>query len=235
MENYNITREQESVKKTFAGEKAKLAKMTFSEKIEYIFAYYKIHIIVILAVISIIGYSIYHAMTYTRYVLYIDILNSYEGNLDRDVEIGEYIGLDKHESVGLEYGIDTSADAAAGSLYKQIDIYTIADEIDVCFTDKEGADYVAGLGTTQLMETELPKELYELWEDKIVELSVYDTNTDDTFYDLPSAVDISGTKVAEYFGLSPETKYMIVCDLSGHEEYMQKFFMMLYDIETENY
>ena len=37
-------KEQEAVKKTWAGEKAKLKQMSFGEKLEYIWAYYKLHI-----------------------------------------------------------------------------------------------------------------------------------------------------------------------------------------------
>ena len=41
MGNRYNDKEQEAVRKTLAGEKNKLSKMTFSEKVDYIWTYYK--------------------------------------------------------------------------------------------------------------------------------------------------------------------------------------------------
>lgn len=233
--DYNISRSDEALKKTFAGEKKKIAEMQGSEKIEYIIMYYKWYILGAIAIVAFIIYMIHHALTYTRASLFIDILNSSEANLDREAEITEYIGMEKHDVARMEHSVDTEADVSMGAYYKQIDLYTIADEIDVVFADEVGAAYVAGLGTTYPLENVFTDELYTLWSDKLVNFDVYDTQTEDTYYNLPVAVDISGTRVHEYFGLEEETRYILVTDLSGHEEYLQKFFQMLYDIETGVY
>lgn len=48
VEKTEESEEREAVKKTFRGEKKKLSKMTFSEKLKYIWAYYKTPIIGVL-------------------------------------------------------------------------------------------------------------------------------------------------------------------------------------------
>lgn len=232
-EAFNISRDEEQLKKTFKSEKKKLSQMQGSEKAEYIFMYYKFHIIGIVAAVAAIIYIIHHILTYTVPCLYIDVLNSFEANDAREAEITEYVGMDKHDVAEIMVGVETTADPMA--MYKQIDIYTAAGQIDIMFSDREGAEYAGTLGTTQVIEDMLPANLYELWKDRVEEMPVHDVNTEDTFYTLPVLVNISGTKVADYFGLMPGVDYMMISDLSGNEEYLQKFFQMLYDIETGAY
>ena len=140
--------------------------------------------------------------------------------------------MDKHEKVSLIAGLNGDVDYNSGEYYNQIDIYTVAKTIDFIFTDEVGANYVCRLGALRDATQYLPEDLYELWEDRITVMSMYDVDTDDTYIEAPVAIDISGTKVQEYFGLNDSTCYLMLSDLSGHEEYMQGFLQMLYDIET---
>ena len=85
--------EQESVTKSWAGERAKLAQMTGKEKADYIFTYYKIHIIVIIALIIAISWFIHHAMTYVDYEFFGMVINGESVNEEREQEITEYLGI----------------------------------------------------------------------------------------------------------------------------------------------
>lgn len=231
-DSYNIKRSDEQLKKTWAGEKAKLSQMSASEKAEYIFAYYKLPIIGAILVIGIIVYLIYHQLTYVRYELYGIEVNSDVYNEAAVDQMHDYLQMDKHTGVSYIAGLVGDKDSTVGGMYDQITIYTVAGNVDFVFADETGADYVCKMGAVSDVNVALPAELLELWKDRVTDFSVWDASTDDTFFNAPVAIDISGTNVQKYFGLDDKTKYLLICDLSGNEEYMQGFYNMLYDIET---
>jgi hypothetical protein len=47
------------------------------------------------------------------------------------------------------------------------------------------------------------------------------------------AADISGTKIQQYFGLDDNTKYLVIADLSGSEDYMENFYNLLKEMNEE--
>ena len=76
MGNRYNDKEQEAVRKTLAGEKNKLSKMTFSEKVDYIWTYYKLHMLAVALVLIVVGWGVHHAMTYVQYQFYGMVINS---------------------------------------------------------------------------------------------------------------------------------------------------------------
>ena len=104
--------EMESVKKSWAGERAKLAQMTGKEKADYIFTYYKIHILLILGILIAVGWLIHHAMTYVDYEFFGMVINGESVNQDREQEITEYLGMTGHEAADLSAGLTTDEDLA---------------------------------------------------------------------------------------------------------------------------
>ena len=232
MADYNISREDEKVTKTFSDEKKKLSNMTGAQKCEYIWSYYKIHIIGAVLLICAIIWFVHYRMTYEVYKLYGVVVNSDEIRDDAADVIEDYLQMEKHEAVNIASGLEGNADNPS-SYDNPLSVYTGAASVDFIFADELGADYVCELGAVLNIEDSLPDDLQKLWSDRIVEMTVRDFEQEGKYIKGPVAVDISGTKVQEYFGLSGETCYFLVDDLSGNEEYMEKFYQMLYDIETE--
>ncbi len=189
-----IDKEQEDVKKTFAGEKNKLSKMTFGEKVDYIFTYYKLHILAVLLVIGAITWGIHHAATYVQYRFYGMVINSGEFNESREQEIHDYLGMGKHDGFSLTGDLFTD-EMSSGGYGNRLTIFVMAGQMDFAFTDQTGVDFLNDMGAA-----------YEVR-------------------------DISDSPIHEYFGLDDNTKYLVLGNLSGEEEYMNSFCEMLDKIE----
>ena len=137
--------EMESVKKSWAGERAKLAQMTGKEKADYIFTYYKIHIILILGILIAVGWFIHHAMTYVDYEFFGMVINGESVNQDREQEITEYLGMTGHEAADLSAGLTTDEDVAGG-YGTRLSVLVMAGQLDFAFTDEEGVKYLTNYG-----------------------------------------------------------------------------------------
>ncbi len=226
-----IDNEQESVRKSLSGEKAKLSQMTFDKKIEYIFTYYWPHMLIVLLVLAAVGWFIHHQLTYVDYKLYGVVINS--SQVDESIEdtLPAVLGMARHDGVSIVAGLSTDELVNAGTYYNKIDLFTVSDQMDFVFTDEAGVEYLCELGTPLDVTTELPEELYDIWADRVVAFSQRNPN-EDTYFDNYAAVDISGTGVQEYFGLDDDMRYLVIVDLSQNEEYMSSFYHLLYEIET---
>jgi len=223
--------EQESVTKTWAGEKAKLSQMSFGDKLSYIFTYYKLHIIIAVVLIAAIAWLIHHQMTYVSYKLYGVIINSYEYNENVIEQVEDEIGMTGHDGFSFIGGLSGDPDSNSISYYNQIDVYTVSGQMDFAFTDQAGVEYLCDLGTPYGVTEELPSELMELWNGRQVSFSQRNAN-DDTYFDNYAAIDISGTKVHDYFGLDDNMTYLVITNLSDNQNYMDSFCDYLYKIEA---
>jgi len=223
-------KEQESVNKTWAGEKAKLSQMSFKEKLSYIFTYYWIHLLIIVLIIGAIGWFVHHRMTYVDYKLYGVVINSAQVDDSLEKTMPELLGMGKHEGFSIIAGLSGDVDANSTAYYNQIDLYTVSGQMDFAFTDEEGVQYLCDLGTPLDVTAELPENLMDLWKNREVTFSQRNEN-DDTYFDNYAAIDISGTKVHDFFGLDDNVCYLVLVDLSGNEDYMQNFYQLMYDIE----
>ncbi len=198
MKKYNDT-EQEAVKKTWAGEKAKLSQMSFGEKLEYIWAYYKLHILAILLILGAITWGVHHAMTYVEYRIYGMVINSGQFNEELNDTLHDTLKMAKHDGVNITADLYTDESANMGGYGNRLDIYVMSGQLDFAFTDQAGVDYLV----------------------------------DGKTYSGYVAVDISDSKIHEYFGLADNINYLVIADLSGSEEYMDNFYKLLYEIEGE--
>ena len=223
--------EQEQVTKTLAGEWAKLAGMSFKEKLSYIFTYYWMHLLITLIIIGTIGWFVHHRMTYIDYKLYGVVINSARVDDSLEKTMPQLLGMGKHEGFSMIAGLSGDVDANSTAYYNQIDIYTVSGQMDFAFTDEAGVQYLCDLGTPLDVTEQLPDELLTTWANREAVFSQRNAN-DDTYFDNYAAIDISGTKVQEFFGLEDSISYLVVVDLSDNEEYMQSFYSLLYDIET---
>lgn len=141
MGNSYYDSEEESVRKTLAGEKNKLSQMTPGARIDYIFTYYKFHIIGTILVILAIIWGIHHAMTYVKDEFFGMVINSETVDYDRAEDIREYLGMDKHSGVRIQAGLYPDDTASAGGGTK-LSILLNARECDFIFTDEAGLEYI---------------------------------------------------------------------------------------------
>ena len=223
--------EQEQVTKTWAGEKAKLAQMTTKEKLSYIFTYYWMHLLIILIIIGAIGWFVHHRLNYVEYKLYGVVINSNQVDESLEKTMPKALGMGNHEGFSIIAGLSGDVDANSTAYYNQIDLYTVSGQMDFAFTDEAGVQYLCDLGTPLDVTKELPDNLLDKWSNRETIFSQRNAN-DDTYFDNYAAIDISGTKLQDYFGLEDTMSYLVIVDLSDNEEYMQNFYSLLYEIET---
>lgn len=222
--------EQEKVTKTWAGEKAKLAQMNSKQKLRYIFSYYWMHLLIILIIISSIVWVVHHRLTYVQYKLYGVVINSDQVDESLEKTIPKELNMGKHEGFSLVSGLSGDVDNNSTAYYNQIDLFTVSGQMDFAFTDEAGVQYLCDLGTPLDVTQELPENLMELWQNREATFSQRNAN-DDTYFDNYAAIDISGTNVQKYFGLDSSMSYLVVVDLSEND-YMERFYQLLYEIET---
>ena len=120
--------------------KEKWNSMTRAEKADYIFTYYKIHIIGAVALILAIIWGIHHAMTYVDNEFFGLVVNGDELNLDRESDIREYIGMTGHSGVSLQAGLYTD-EQSSGGYGSRLSILLMAGQGDFLFTDEAGVEY----------------------------------------------------------------------------------------------
>ncbi len=208
--------EQESVRKTFAGEKNKLSKMTFNEKVDYIFSYYKLHILAVLLAVTAVVWGIHHALTYVRYDFYGLVVNSSQVDSNRQQDIHDYLGMDKHEGVSLSADVytDERGDLAYGN---RLDLLIATGQMDFAFTDEAGLEYLEESLFNNEEELEVSLEL----------LKEYGTITGDR-----PAKDISGSPIQKYFGLEDDVHYLFFNPGELNQDKLKAFKKMLDEIEA---
>ena len=88
------------------------------------------------------------------------------------------------------------------------------------------------MGAIRDIKEVAPDYLLSQWgDDRLYEASV--VGDDGKTYSGYVAVDISDSKIHEYFGLADNINYLVIADLSASEEYMDNFYKLLYEIEGE--
>lgn len=228
-----VDKEQEQVNKTLKGEKKKLSQMTFGQKLEYIWEYYKLHIFVTLLIIGAISWGVHHAMTYVQYKFYGMIINSGQYNEKVAKSMHDTLGMEKHDGFSLSGDFYTNDTENMGGYGNKLDIYVMTGQLDFAFTDEAGVKYLVDMGVVRDLKTTVPDKLLDKWtsEGRLYNVDVTDDAGKTGNYDV--AVDISGTGIQEYFGLDENINYLMIADLSGSEEYMTRFYELLYKIEYE--
>lgn len=232
MSKQYVDNEQENVNKTFAGEIAKLKQMSFREKLRYIFEYYKIHILVIVMVIAVIIGVVHHAMTYVQYKFYGMVINSSQYDQSVESELHDRLGMAKHDGLSITADLFTDDMYNMNGYGNRLDIYVMAGQLDFAFTDEEGIEYLTKMGAVRDVKDCAPEELLTEWTDDNLLYNMDVTDDAGQTINADVAVDISESPIHEYFGLDDDTKYLVIADLSGNEEYMNNFYKALVDIES---
>ena len=223
-----LTKEQQAVKDS-------IAKMSTMEKVSYYVNTYKFHALAIIVVVAFVVSVLRSVLTNPSMEFYVGVINGKSFNSDYVNEtLPAALVLGTRQEICIYEDLSTDANGYGGGYYNLIDMYIMADEMNVAFCDEAGLAYLNNLGNVVEAESWMTDDLYKLWSDRVLDCEV----TEDTTADLevikgvyPVAVDISGTKVMETLGLDEKTHYMIGVCTYEHEYYMKLFSKYLYNIE----
>lgn len=217
--------EREAVKKTFAGEKKKLSKMRFSEKIKYIWSYYKAPIIGGLVAVLLVGYIISFVTTRKTTMLMGVVINDTNLNVQEFTqELGEYLGLGEKQEVCLQESVYLSGAAAADPMSRnmsgtnQILSLVMAKELDYVLCDDDGFAYMEKNELFADITGYMTDEVSEAFSERMVTLEDWE---------YPVAIDLTGTAFASELGLHHENTYLVLTALSGHDEQISGFLTYL--------
>lgn len=187
---------KEKLRLNFKEEKAKLSKMSWKDKIWYIWEYYKLHmlgVILLCVVIYTVGVSI-HNRNITS-VLYGALINDYltEDNLETFTdEFKEAVAFNpKKESVNLDTTIridlEQQTEFTMSSLTK-VTVLVASQSLDFIISDTPIFENYAALDTYQDLEVLLPDDMKEALRGRFLYA------TDSTGAKKAYGLDLSGTR-----------------------------------------
>ena len=223
--------EREAIKKSFKGEKKKLSKMRLSEKLKYIWSYYRIPIIGGIFALAALSYLIFVFATKKETVFMGVVVNDPTVRAhEYSVFLDDYLSLDGKQQTELITDVSLSAvsspymSSRSMSGTSQIMVYILGKELDYVITDKTGLEYLCSEDVSKHLDKFLPGYIYDAFSEKIVSMDVKGNN-------VPVAIDITGTRFAESLGINYSPAYICFQDLSGHDDNMQRFLELLYKFE----
>ncbi|MFT4146397.1 MAG: hypothetical protein QM644_18290 [Mobilitalea sp.] len=154
-------------------EKEKLRSMTLNAKLSYLWEYYKIHAIVIIAVVGLIIYFIYEVITpNVNPVFYAAVLNSPLEDDKKDAFIAEYsehLKLDPaHEEVVIntQFYFSTAEGSPFTNMQQVLDAYISAGDVDVIIAPESDFNRYAQIGYFDKLSNELPTDVYSSLTDE---------------------------------------------------------------------
>ena len=163
--------------------------MTKKEKLSYFWYYYKIHTIVVIAIVIFIASLIRQIVTYKDYAFYAVLINSdfsYTGDEPWSEEFAEYAGIDTKKYLSC---FDTSFTLSSDDMSQ----YTIAatekllalvhaGTIDIIVADTEIFEGYVRNEMFMDLRTVLPEELMEKYKNDFyyADAAAFDTDEDDT-------------------------------------------------------
>lgn len=210
-------RENENLHKTLAGEKRKLSSMDARERLAYIWAYYKLHILAVVAVCAIIISAIHHALTYQEPMLGGAVVNDVGLATEKlTQDFCRYAGFNEHQTLAMYEDIlladyDGMTGGGIGMGENPLYVHLAAKELDFVLCDADGLAYLESLEVCVSPADLLTEEQSRQWEERIHGFGI----------------DITGTSAAEYLGVHTAPSYLCLTDLSGHREELQTFLAFL--------
>lgn len=217
----------------FQQEKKKLSEMTFHQKAEYIFMYYKWYFIctAIFIVFAIqIGKTIYVSTLdiAANIAIVNDMLNE-DLIAQTEDEYRTYASVSNKKRVIVDnsYKLDTSADISSTSdlaYFNKLTSGFLDGSIDVLISDQQVVDYYAEDGYVSELKANLPDDIYELVKD---DLYYYDGPSKDSDY---YAINITNTPYVKNHTIHYDTVYLSLPALSEHREAIYSFIRYVYGV-----
>ncbi len=218
-------------------EGAKLKEMTFGEKMEYIWEYYKVHIIITVALVFFIVSMIkivYNNIKYEE-VFHCAIVNSLLSGTEENYlkeGFGEYLEIDEeHDTLTFDssymfFWDDISYNTSDTTYSSRMKVAaTLASQtLDIFVADKTYIE--SGAPELQFYDLSevLPEDLYALVEDRLFYAK------DESGVERPFAIDITGTHLDEEV-FYQEPPYLAIVSNTLRLDYAIEFVKYAFEVE----
>ncbi len=209
--------EDKTLKDSLQEEKKKLKNMSIKDRLWYIWEYYKIPILSIMAALALIG-SIGSAMYQNRFetALSCFILNSRPGS-DADLlssyfdqDFRQYAGLDENVKIDVDSSMSLTFDESAmseltyASLAKVTAVISTKD-LDIMIGNPETAAHYGSMGGFADLKELLPADVYDKVKDRL-----YMTTNEETGETAATGIFIGETDFCDRTGLIMEEPVLSV-------------------------
>lgn len=230
----------ERLKAYFAKEKEKLHNLpTFQAKVEYIWQYYYLWIIGILAAVSIVGYVIYRYNTALKENwFFITFTNTY-ADVGNGSELWDgyvdYTGFDTKvknvEFNNLSY-FDCATDNASGNEYYEVFVAHVeAGTLDAVTMEKESLEALGSSGRLIDLNDEKCASIMEKYGDRLVYCEPYDEEYSDE--PVPVGIDISDSILMTKYNIYPDSCVLGIGAYAGHLDAVEQFLDYIFTKEAE--
>ena len=223
---------KETLKNEAREEQAKLKKMSFRDKLWYIWEYYKIHMLigcVILFFLYALG-TIFYQKSFTTQLFFI-VMN------DRSGSEADYEGLANEFKTRMGYGkkdkveVDSSLYISFEESTSQLDYASLAKvtaivaskDLDVLISDSPAVEHYASNGAFLNLEEVLPADLWDMVKDDVYMAK------DDNGNSFPAAISLDDSYFHEKTGTQMEEAYFSLINNSTRTDTAFEFLRYLYE------
>ncbi len=231
----------------FQGDKEKLAKMNFRQKVDYIWTYYKFWIITMVIIIAFVAAFIQAQLAYNPNAMTILISDSYCEDSEAaytamNEEFAQFIGLDEDakEPINVDdtfYFTNQSSSSSSAVMAQKFLALVISGEADLMVAPQEAIDYYGSQNMFADLSEILSEDLFNYLESEGLLFEVTYTPTEDEIED--GAVEESyygGIRLdsIDYFsekGITIENMCAAVFYTGDHQSMAIDFLNMLFGFE----
>ena len=223
---------KETLKNEAREEQAKLKKMSFRDKLWYIWEYYKIHMLigcVILFFLYALG-TIFYQKSFTTQLFFI-VMN------DRSGSEADYEGLANEFKTRMGYGkkdkveVDSSLYISFEESTSQLDYASLAKvtaivaskDLDVLISDSPAVEHYASNGAFLNLEEVLPADLWDMVKDDVYMAKDENGNS------FPAAISLDYSYFHEKTGTQMEEAYFSLINNSTRTDTAFEFLRYLYE------
>lgn len=200
--------EEKTLKEIIKEELGKLSKLSWRQRIGYIWDYYKPVLAGILGIIAVIsiGVTIYHNMQ-LNYLLQVYMVNCNSINVDSEqltADFAEYIGgVGAKDVITIDTSVSLTDDGSQYAMANQVKFtaMTSAHEVDVLIVDEEKYLELEAQGYFRDLRDILGEEQLEEWSEVLVE----GTKTEDGTVPV-TAIDLTNAPVLLAADAYPDAK-----------------------------
>lgn len=212
---------KEQFKQEAAAEKEKFSRMSLSDKLWYIWEYYKFHILALIlavALIGTVGSSVYRNIYYSN-ALYGYVLNNYSetpfDSTPYNEGFAEHMGFTRYEQLFLESSYVSYGDAATEYSYAtmaKISALLAARDLDFMIMDEENFLHYMEMDAFADLEQILPDDLLAAAEGRLLYA------TDSAGNSRAYAISVADTGFAESSHLTQDCRYLGILTNSQRTE-----------------
>lgn len=223
---------KETLKNEAREEQAKLKKMSFRDKLWYIWEYYKIHMLigcVILFFLYALG-TIFYQKSFNTQLFFI-VMN------DRSGSEADYEGLANEFKTRMGYGkkdkveVDSSLYISFEESTSQLDYASLAKvtaivaskDLDVLISDSPAVEHYASNGAFLNLEEVLPADLWDMVKDDVYMAKDENGNS------FPAAISLDDSYFHEKTGTQMEEAYFSLINNSTRTDTAFEFLRYLYE------